>query len=122
MNINELPALLEDSLPSRVDSIRKTVAGNRAETGELLFYPILSLVVGEVLADERRSDFSDRSELRALFELAEHALVDGDDRLKTLFTLEFIDAFAEGVYPGVPIQDLLGPMARERYKQRSASQ
>ena len=118
ISIVELPQLLEKALPRRTAAIRSIVEENTTSDGEVLYYPILSQVTSLVLGWQDGDDSAGGRELEALCALAEKALSDGDDRINALFSLEFVDAFSDGAYPGVPIASLLGEASLARFEKR----
>jgi hypothetical protein len=115
LRIDEVPQLLIDRLPKRAYQIEQIVEANTTDSGELLYYPILSQVLSAVIQDEQRRSFSDRTELGQISELAELALNIGDDRIAALFVLEFLEAFALGPFTTVPVRDLLGARGKVHY-------
>ena len=116
LKANDLPQLLVDALPARAVEIRRLVDEN-TDDGQLSIYPLLGFVTDLVLQRMKSDAGVDRSELRALCDLAERALSHGDDRLDALFCLEFIDAFSRGAHRGVLVEDMLGPRSLARFRQ-----
>jgi hypothetical protein len=113
--IDDIPQLLIDTLPKRVVQIRRIIEENTADSGELLYYPIVSQILDAVVDDERKGGFSDRTELQRLSALAESALASDDDRLSNLFILEFLEALALGPFAEVPVRDILGTRGKAHY-------
>lgn len=105
---DEVLTILREQFPCASDIIREQTD----DDGTALFYPILSLIVEDLVCKSRSSTFSDRLELRKMFDLAERALTDGEEDVRTLFQIEMLENFAGGMYSDIPIRDLMGPASR----------
>ena len=105
---SELLTILREQFPCASDIIRE----NTDDDGTPLFYPILSQIVTDVVDRSRSSAFSDRSDLRKIFDLAERALTEGEEDVRSLFCIEMLENFAGGMYSDVPIRDLMRSATR----------
>ena len=72
----------------------------------------------DVACRSRSSAFRDRADLRKIFDLAERALTEGEEGVRTPFQLEMLEYFAGGMYSDVPIRDLMGPASRTFHDKR----
>ena len=111
---SEVLSVLRESFPCASDIIR----GHVNDDGTALFYPILGDIVEEIVHRSRSSAFRDRTELRKIFDLAERALTEGEEDVRSLFCIEMLENFAGGMYSDVPIRDLMGPASRTFHDKR----
>lgn len=105
---DEVLTILREQFPCASDIIREQTT----DDGTVLFYPVLGDIVNDIVCKSRSSAFSDRSELRKIFDLAERALTEGEEDIQSLFKIEMLENFAGGMYSDVPVRDLMGPASR----------
>ena len=105
---DEVLTVLREQFPCASDIIRE----HTTDDGTILFYPVVGDIVTDIVCRSRSNAFSDRSSLRKIFELAERALTEGEEGVRTPFQLEMLEYFAGGMYSDVPIRDLMGPASR----------
>lgn len=111
---DEVLSVLREQFSCASDIIRE----HTIDDGTALFYPILGDIVEEIVHRSRSSAFSDRSDLRKIFDLAERALTEGEEDVRSLFCIEMLETFAGGRYSDVPIRDLMGPATRRFHDER----
>ena len=111
---SEVLSVLREAFPCASDIIRE----HTTDDGTVLFYPVVGDIVMNIACKSRSGAFPDRSSLRKIFDLAERALTEGEEGVRTPFQLEMLEYFAGGIYSDVPIRDLTGPATRTFHDER----